>query len=69
MHCADLRGKLFSENGINILIKCFHNILEFQKYVLKKLVEIMQEVKHNGSAEPSDSSYHVRRMEKMLFDS
>ncbi|CAM4490399.1 unnamed protein product [Leuciscus chuanchicus] len=36
---------------------------EFQKCVLKKLVEIMQEVKRIGSAEPNNSSYHIRRME------
>ncbi|XP_041841633.1 uncharacterized protein LOC121640028 [Melanotaenia boesemani] len=38
---------------------------KFQKCVLKKLVELTEEVKHIGCAEPSASTYHVRRMENM----
>ncbi|XP_054618597.1 uncharacterized protein LOC129172657 [Dunckerocampus dactyliophorus] len=38
---------------------------KFQKCVLKKLVELTEEVKRTGGAEPSASSYHVRRMERM----
>ncbi len=44
---------------------CFSHILEFQKCVLKKMVEIMQEVKRIGGAEPSNSTYHIRRMERI----
>ncbi|XP_041845213.1 uncharacterized protein LOC121642504 [Melanotaenia boesemani] len=38
---------------------------KFQKCVLKKLVELTEEVKRIGCAEPSASTYHVRRMENM----
>ncbi|XP_077065757.1 uncharacterized protein LOC143718621 [Siphateles boraxobius] len=36
---------------------------KFQKCVFKKLVEIMQEVKRIGCAEPNNSAYHIRKME------
>lgn len=48
-----------------IFPQCQQNVLlsEFQKCVLTKLVEILEEVKRVGKAEPCDSEFHVKRME------
>lgn len=44
---------------------CLNNISEFLKCARKKLVEILEEAKRVGRAEPRNSYYHVSRMERM----
>lgn len=48
------------------LLSNVYNVSEFQKSVLTKLVEILEEVRRVGKVvEPRDSDFHIKRMERM----